>query len=637
MALQSKKNGKAFAISVVLIIAAAVVFALWQQAKWRGDKSPAAGDSATGEAAGPMAIYRRLCEGKELAEKGQYAEALPVFEEIAHGASSPSYKWDAEIQAADAIAHLGRHSEALARLDRIIKECPLDEEAVNAQLVKGQAVALAGKPEEALVLLEKLVADHTDRWSSFCEEALVEKAAIYHRLGRPGLVRATFARIIADYPGPEGLRRSWAEKQTKGLTEAQRKSQEPRIAESLANKRLSPITHLNPGTTSLAAGNGPYLITGQLRVDNGQVLQIEAGTELRFGVLGQLSVEGRLEVLGAQDRPVLMLPLGDDPAKDWWSGLEVSQRGPSQNPCRLSHCRVLGAAIGLEVRAGSVEMDNCTVDRCQEVSVVAGRGSRLMMTSCQVVGGYRIGVEAQSGSRLQMDACRVVNVITHGISLQEVAEGSRIRQCRIENCGRTAMLSRGRCAPSVENCEIQGSRDNGIDAIEGASPVILSTRLEKNGGIGIHIRERSEAVIRGSSVVGNGKTGILGEARCAGEIVGNRVEANGDGGACLRLGCTTKVEQNQFIRNKGVGLLLQNSQPASVQGNQFSENSEAALRNEGPNAIQADSNWWGSANEADIARVVQDRQDNPAWGEVQFRPWLSEPPANTKPAKSPAN
>jgi hypothetical protein len=632
MASESKPRGKAFAIGVALLIGCAAAFALWQHARWRQRERALEGGSVSDGTADPMAGYRRLCDAKELAGKGQYAAALPAFEEIVRTETNPFYKWDADTQAAGAMAHLGRQDDAFARLDRIMRDCPSKDQVLNAELIKGELLGLAGRSEAAISLLEKMVVENTGIRPRFCEEAIVAQAAIYRRLGQPGLVRAAFARLITDYPGSEDSRRIWAEKQTGILTETEGKSQEPRVAELVAAKRVKPVDQPGPGTTTLTAAGGPYLIAGLLQIGRDQVLQVEAGAEVRFGVLGRLSVEGRLEVLGTKDRPVLLLPLSDDPAKDWWQGVEVRQGGASQNPCRLSHCRVLGAEIGLEVHKGSVEMDHCEVARCGRASVVAGKGSRLTMASCEIVGGHRIGLEAQPASRLQMDNCRVANMTTHGLSLQELAEGSRLRQCRIENCGWAGLLIRGRCAPTIEGCVVQGAGDSAIDALEGASPIILNTSVEKNGGIGVRLRERADAVIRDSRVAGNGKAGIVAEARCAGEIVGSRVEGNGDGGVCLRLGCTTRVEHNLFIRNKGVGVLVQNSQPAGLRDNQFSGNSDAALRNEGPNAIHAASNWWGTTTEAEIAGMIQGRKDNPAWGEVEFRPWLSEPPVTTKPA-----
>jgi len=76
--------------------------------------------------------------------------------------------------------------------------------------------------------------------------------------------------------------------------------------------------------------------------------------------------------------------------------------------------------------------------------------------------------------------------------------------------------------------------------------------------------------------------------------------------------------------------LLQNSQPKKLRDNQFIDNAEVDLRNEGVGDIQAANNWWGTAEEQEIVKMIQDRRSNSEWGEVHFRPWLSEPPALTQ-------
>jgi len=357
-------------------------------------------------------------------------------------------------------------------------------------------------------------------------------------------------------------------------------------------------------------------------------LRIEAGTRIRFGVLGSLRVEGALEVAGTADQPVNLIPLSDDPTKDWWVGIELAP-GEGEGGSRLSHCRVMGAEIGVRAAGGRAEVDHCTFERCGRVSVLAARRGHLTMADCEVVNGYRIGVECEAAAGLQITGGKITGLTTHGVMLKEAAGESFIRGSRIERCGWDGVLVRGTCSPMIEDCRILDNGGNGVCATEGASPAVVNTRVENNAKAGISLQERWEAAIRGSTVGGNRGGGIVAKVRCNGEITDNLIENNGRVGLSLSLDCAPSVTNNRFFKNQGPGLLLQNSQPKALRDNQFIGNAEAALRNEGDGVVQAAHNWWGSTSETEIAKLIQDRSDNPAWGEVEFRPWLSSEPRAT--------
>src|SRR5262249_32823896 len=130
-----------------------------------------------------------------------------------------------------------------------------------------------------------------------------------------------------------------------------------------------------------------------------------------------------------------------------------------------------------------------------------------------------------------------------------------------------------------------------------------------------------------SRIVHNHGGGVLAEVRSGGTIQRNFIADNGTFGLQLRLDCSPAIVGNAFSRNKSVGLWLREaSVPQRLENNSFVGKAEAALRQESAQTLKAGSNWWGSAEEAAIQHVIQDRRQNAAWGVVEYAGFLASPP-----------
>ena len=624
--MERRRKTRTWLAGLVLLVFAGglAAFLAWESRGRSGTRRAAL--SLPDEAVAHMAVYERLCGGKKLAGEGKHAEALAIFEELVRTEGGSDFGWDADIQAAASMGCLGQHEDSLSRLDRIVANCPLEEEVCKARMAKAEVLSLAGEHDAAVRLYNELIKANTNKQPRMCEEALIGMTVVYARTEQPGLVRAALDWLITDYPGAEDTRRRWAQGKVASLRSKTGERQSATIGQLLAEKKATRIDDLGAGISTWTAEGGPYLVVDPLVIQPGAVLRIEAGTVVRFGVSGGLEIAGVLELKGTADGPVSLVPLSDDPSKDWWVGIKL-QTDKGQTASRLAYCRVVGAEIGVDISRGRVEMDHCRFDRCGRVSVKAAPGTQLDMSRCEIEGGHRIGVECGRDSHLAMTDCRISDLTTHGVLLEEVADGSFIRRTGIEQCGWDGLLVRGRCSPMIDECKVLGNGGNGVRATEGASPTVLNTRVARNSAAGINLEGRWNAVIRGSTIADNSGGGVVAEVRCNGEIMGNRIEGNESVGMNLRLGCTPTVTHNGFIGNKGVGLLLENSRPETLRNNQFIANSEAALRNEGSATVQAAQNWWGTTSESEIAEMIQDKDSNPDWGEVEFKPWLAAPPA----------
>ncbi len=622
MSSETRGSRRKFVIGALIIVLLGAVFVVWQRSgrEDSGDGVIPAGGTVSAE----VAMYQKLCKGKEAAEKGRHAEALALFEEIVRNSTNASYKWDADIQAALAMGNLKQTQDAVKRLDRIIAACPLPEEIPNAQLIKAEVLSSDGQHELAIRLLDELVSAHTDLWSRMCEEALVFKAGVHQQLGQIGLTRATLDRISLDYPGAEDIRRQWADKHAELLTDKHRLAQEDRIKKTVAEKGAILLDKIAEGDTKLSASR-LYIVTESLVVSDKTRLWMEPGTEIQFGVRGGFVVKGKFEALGSSDKRITMTSLGGDPDRDWWAGIQFAPAG-KDSTCLLDSCRIAGAEIALETLGGTAEVSNCVFDRCGRVTIKVGKGSNVSVKSCQIEQARRVGIEAERTSTLTMQDCRITDAVSHGLFLQETAPKTRIQRATVERCGRHGILLRGQCSPAILDCRISGNRVNGIAAIEGASPIVVKTVCDGNGENGIHIRDKARLQVESSALTGNKRNGLLAEGRCPGRISANRMERNGEHGLVLRLDCTPEVTHNLFAGNGRLGVLLQNSQPALLRDNAFEKNGAAGLRNEGPGRVQAAGNWWAATDEQKVSAAIEDQADDAKWGGVDYAPWLRSPP-----------
>lgn len=213
-----------------------------------------------------------------------------------------------------------------------------------------------------------------------------------------------------------------------------------------------------------------------------------------------------------------------------------------------------------------------------------------------------------------------------------------LRDCTFTGCVRGAQFQESQV--TLERCRLAGNR-NGLqfrdsqvvlrdltvnDGYWGVRGVqsqvdIDGCRIEKNLVNGINLRDCRFTI--GDSVVTGNRRGLYLQ-RSQGRVAGSRFEGNSEHGILLEQ-TDGEVSGNRIAGNGRSGIKCVET-PVRISGNQIVANGEYALSNDGAAAVAAPSNWWGTTDTGQLARLVRDGADLAGRGPVELLPVLTEEP-----------
>jgi len=248
------------------------------------------------------------------------------------------------------------------------------------------------------------------------------------------------------------------------------------LGETLETERVTLISSPEPtrvsgslSTTRWSAASSPYVVSGELRVDGGRTLTIDAGVTVLLEPGSSLVVRGRLEVNGTASDPVSFRAVD---CGHYWGGILLA--GPDARGM-FTHCvieRAIGMVDGPLGRRGALHVTH---------------GARLVLDACAVseVDGWAVVSEGESNE------LRVVGSSFDG-TVGGVLNDSGF--ARIER-STISRLARGA---------------HGIELISSSTPrsVIRDSRVEDGGGDGIRLTG-SNAWIEGTTVRRTGGSGVV--------------------------------------------------------------------------------------------------------------------------------
>jgi hypothetical protein len=316
---------------------------------------------------------------------------------------------------------------------------------------------------------------------------------------------------------------------------------------------------------------GTYIVSGNVLVDSGVVLTIEAGAQILIDSTKTILVKGTLNAVGTETDSIIFTKNSPDTNKRWGTlNFKFGAKGS------FKYCQIEWAgASGIYSEADSLYVANSTISN-----------------NSAWEGG---GIHNYSG----------VFTITNSTISNNLSFDYGGGICNNGNY---------ECSLTITNSTISnnyGTMGGGIGNVNGNGSVIITNSIISNNsagmGGGIHVR--------------------AGTATISNNLFLNNL-ASQNGGSIHSSGyCSVIIYNNTIVDTTSSGAIY------GVDSLHFNNllATHCAIRNHSAKDIAADSNWWGTTNTAKIDSLIYDFNDNMNLGVVNYTPFLTSPSKEAPP------
>jgi uncharacterized repeat protein (TIGR01451 family) len=375
----------------------------------------------------------------------------------------------------------------------------------------------------------------------------------------------------------------------------------PTTARESANPRALPPCASNSHSGTIVAperwcaADNPHLVTGDVIVQTGGVLTIEAGVEVRFNAgFGLRMSDGPLFVQGTVTQPVLFTANSVSPARGFWTGLSWDSDEPPENTkvSTVTHCVVEYAMTAVYL----ADTDNHTISHCT-LRYSGSPTSRSPGGAINSAGdGLTITYNEVYSNELGM---RLTKAFGYELS------GNHVYDNEGYGIGFIAAGSPGGGNGHIANNEIHDNAGFGLGFVPqgiyggGSDNEILDNDIYDNvaaglyGGDGLYLGRGSNNVVAGNQVYGNEGHGVWADAQTGLEFTGNVVRGNGLNG--LSYGSANGI-------------------PTALYSNVLCNNSRFDMESFWSGTLPAEGNWFGTNSPALGVEVS---------GTVDIDPWIT--------------
>ncbi len=148
--------------------------------------------------------------------------------------------------------------------------------------------------------------------------------------------------------------------------------------------------------------DGPILITGDIVVPAGQVLEFSPGTVIHFSEGVGITVFGEIRAQGTVSEPIVFSSASPDPQPSDWDMIYCRSRTTSL----FEHCEIRYSRRGVVVENGSLII-NRTTFKSNEMHALSITNSVVDISESSIRNGHKIGILSQQGALLSANSIKL--------------------------------------------------------------------------------------------------------------------------------------------------------------------------------------------------------------------------------------
>ena len=193
------------------------------------------------------------------------------------------------------------------------------------------------------------------------------------------------------------------------------------------NSASTPQKHFSAKTTlpsgvlfgSFSKEDGPYLLTGNIIVPSGQLLEFSPGCTVYVGgKYSTITIFGQMFARGTAEEPIIFMSANISPQPWDWDRIYCRSR----NRSLFEHCIIKHSNYGIYVENGSAGINNCEFDKNSLHGLVVKNGDA-SISKCRFTGGHITAINLLPGGVLSGDSL----IIKHNLTAVSCRENSELK------------------------------------------------------------------------------------------------------------------------------------------------------------------------------------------------------------------
>ncbi|MGX7828866.1 AAA family ATPase [Actinokineospora sp. 24-640] len=279
-----------------------------------------------------------------------------------------------------------------------------------------------------------------------------------------------------------------------------------------------------------------------------------------------------------------------------------------------------GGEKAVEVRGGTLRVEECAVRADSQVAVVVRGGGDLRARQTRVANPGGAGVLVFEDGRAELEGCELVGVATTALVARDraaprlvdcrvaeaqsavlIADGAdgTLTGCRVDGVSGTAVvlengssitlehtvlsdvdgaavLAAGGSRPVLLDCRIERTAAQAVVLVQGAVARIERTRIEDSGGHAVHVLEDSSAELADCEISGAGHDAVL---AAGASVTLTRCDLRGGagGGVVAEDRASARVAESRVTGAAGAGLTARGGARLTVEGTTVRECAAGAV------------------------------------------------------------